>query len=342
MPKNVFQKEAVLYTPLENSKIQCNTCWHQCIIPEGKFGHCHTRKNIVGTLFCINYGMVSSYSVNPIEKKPLFHYHPGSFASTVGSYSCNFSCPWCQNWSISKTYPLGVHFPRYLSPKELVERTESKTKIDGISISFNEPTLSLEYALDVFRLCKPNTYRMFVTNGYMTKQALQLLIKAGMTGMSVTVKGTKETVKHYCKANVEKVWQNLRMAFEQGVHIEVICLIIPTVNDSIEFYKEVATRVKEINSNIPLHFTRFHPDYQFTKVDATPIKTLELAHETAQSKGISFVYLGNVPGHPLENTYCPKCQKLLIKRTAYQIEVLYDVKTQCCPSCGKNIPVFLA
>ena len=139
LTKNHFQKEAVLYTPLESSKIQCNTCWHQCVISKGKFGRCRTRRNIDGTLFCMNYGLVSFFSINPIEKKPLFHYFPGSYASTIGSVSCNFSCPWCQNWSISKIYPSEVHFPSFLSPEELVERTEMNSKIDGISISFNEP-----------------------------------------------------------------------------------------------------------------------------------------------------------------------------------------------------------
>ena len=320
LAENLFQKKALLYTSLETNKVKCNTCWHQCIIPEGKFGRCHTRTNSDGSLYCTNYGLVSSFSVNPIEKKPLFHYYPGSFALTIGSIGCNFSCPWCQNWSISKCYPSEVHNLRFMSPDELVNRTENDPKIDGISISFNEPTLSLEYALDVFRICKPATYRMFVTNGYMTDEALNLLIDTGMTGMSVTVKGDNKTVKQYCRTNVEKVWKNIKTAFKKGVHIEVICLIIPTVNDSIAFYKEVATRLTKINPNIPLHFTRFHPDYQFTHVKATPIKTLEQAYEIARSKGLNFVFLGNVPGHPLENTYCPNCQTLLIKRTIYQIE----------------------
>ena len=326
---------------MTSSKIQCDTCWHRCIIQEGKYGRCRTRINIDGTLNCTNYGLVSSLSINPIEKKPLFHYYPGSRALTIGSISCNFSCPWCQNWSISKCYPSEVHFPRFISPKELIKKIEDDNKITGLSISFNEPTLSLEYSLDVFRLCKTETYLSFVTNGYMTSQALKLLIEAGMTGMTVTVKGNSYMVKKYCGTDVERVWSNIKTAYKEGVHVEIVCLIIPTVNDSIDFYKEVATRLKEINSNIPLHFTRFHPDYQFTNVDATPIKTLELAHESAQSEGLSFVYLGNVPGHPLENTYCPNCQKLLIKRTIYQIEVKYDVKIQHCPSCETTIPIYL-
>ena len=340
-PKNVFQKESLLYTRLEGSKVQCNTCWHQCVISEGKFGHCRTRKNTNGTLFCMNYGLVSSYSVNPIEKKPLFHYYPSSYASTVGSYSCNFKCPWCQNWSISKTYPSEVHFQRYLSPRELVERVEGNSKITGISISFNEPTLSLEYALDVFRLCKPESYRMFVTNGYMTRQALQLLIEAGMTGMSVTIKGTSDIVKKYCGTDVEKVWENIEYAHRHGVHIEVVCLIIPTVNDSIEFFKGAAKRVIAIAPDIPVHFTRFHPDYQFTHVKATPVTTLETAHHIAQSEGVRFVYLGNLPGHPLENTFCPECRELLIKRTGYHIEIKLDLGTHRCHSCNTEIPLYL-
>ena len=339
--KKVFQKEAILYTPLENSKIQCDTCWHQCKISEGKFGRCRTRKNVNGTLYCINYGLLSSFSINPIEKKPLFHYYPGSFASTVGSFSCNFSCPWCQNWSLSKTYPSDVHFPRFLSPEELVERTENNSQIQGISISFNEPTLSLEYSLDAFRLCKPDTYRMFVTNGYMTNQALKLLIEAGLTGMTVTVKGSSDIVKQYCGTNVEKVWENIKTAYKEGIHVEIVCLIIPTVNDSIDFFKQVAKRLTDTDPNIPLHFTRFFPDYQFRKVDATPIRTLEKAHQIAQSEELNFVYLGNVPGHPLENTYCPNCKKLLIKRTGYQIEKKFDVETRHCPFCETEIPLFL-
>ncbi len=335
-----FRRKALLYNDLGNSSVQCNTCWHKCVIKEGKHGRCKTRINIRGILLTEIYGMVSSLSINPIEKKPLFHYYPGSYALTIGSISCNFSCPWCQNWSLSKVYPSEVHFPNFLSPEELVERTENNLQIQGISISFNEPTLSLEYSLEVFRLCKPETYRSFVTNGYMTDQALKLLIEAGMTGMTVTVKGNSKIVKKYCSIDVEKVWNNIKNAHGEGVHVEVVCLIIPTVNDSIEFYEEVSKRLRDINPNIPLHFTKFFPDYQFTQVDATPIKTLEEAHEIAQSEGINFVYLGNVPGHPLENTYCSSCKKLLIRRIGYQIEKKFDVQTRCCPSCKTEIPLY--
>lgn len=339
--KSVFQKEALLFVSLDNSKVQCQTCWHQCTIPKSKLGRCRTRMNVDGTLFCLNYGLVSTFSVNPIEKKPLFHYYPGTYASTVGSFSCNFSCPWCQNWSISKCYPSEVHFPRYLSPEGLVKRTENNKKINGISISFNEPTLSLEYAIETFHLCKPETYRMFVTNGYMTPRALELLIQAGMTGMSVTVKGNSEVAKKYCGISVERVWENIKAAIDKRVHVEVICLVIPSVNDSVNFYKEVGEKLIEINADIPLHFTRFYPDYQFTDINPTPVATLEEAHHIASTTGLNYVYLGNVFGHPLENTYCPNCQVLLIRRTGYQIEKKFDVQSCRCPSCNSKIPLYL-
>lgn len=338
---NVFQKESVLYSTLEHSQVQCRTCWHQCVIANGKFGHCRTRKNLSGKLYCINYGMISSFSINPIEKKPLFNYYPGTHAVTVGSYSCNFDCPWCQNWSLSKHFPAAVLRPRYVSPHQLVSAVENDSTIDGISISFNEPTLSLEYALDTFNLCPPDIYRMFVTNAYMTDEALHLLISAGMTGMSINVKGLAPVVKKYCHSQVDRVWDNIQIAHQNGVHVEIICLIIPTVNDAIDFYHHVASRLLAISPDIPLHFIRFYPAYQFTHVNTTPIKDLEAAYQIARSAGLNYVYLGNVFSHPLENTYCPNCHQLLIKRTGSRIEVILDTQKGQCSSCNTEIPIFL-
>ncbi|MHA2363916.1 MAG: AmmeMemoRadiSam system radical SAM enzyme, partial [Candidatus Hodarchaeales archaeon] len=326
---NPFKRKALLYTIFEDSNVQCGLCWHQCKIPEGKYGICRTRINIEGTLYCLNYGLVSSFSINPIEKKPLFHYYPGSYATTIGSYSCNFSCPWCQNWTISKIFPSDVKQDdkRFISPEKLVRKTENDPRVKGISVSFNEPILSLEYVLDIFQLCKPETYRMLVTNGYMTKQALKLLTDAGMTGMSITLKGDSKNVKEYCKINVEKVWKTIKRANKKKIHIEIIYLVIPKVNDSMEIIETVSERLIEIDKNIPLHFTRFFPSFQFTDAQPTLISTLEGAHQIAREAGLNYVYIGNVLGHPLENTYCPKCDSLLIKRTGYQIEILFEEKS---------------
>ncbi len=285
----------------------------------------------------MNYGLVSSYSVNPIEKKPLFHYHPGSYAATIGSFSCNFKCPWCQNWEISKIFPTEVALSQFLSPNELKKRIMADDMITGISISFNEPTLSLEYALNIFKLLEPSVYKMFVTNGYMTYEALDTLIKTGLTGMSVTIKGDASTVRKYCQAQVEKVWEKVSYAVAKGVHVEIICLLIPSVNDNPKFYETVSKKVKNIDNRIPLHFTQFYPSYEFTHVPNTPVSTLEQAHEIAKHIGLDYVYLGNVFGHPLENTYCPTCQTLLIKRTGLQTHALIDLKNKKCPNCGHAI-----
>ncbi|MFX0088203.1 MAG: radical SAM protein, partial [Candidatus Hodarchaeota archaeon] len=205
--------------------------------------------------------------------------------------------------------------------------------------SFNEPIIWLEYIIDVFKLCKTDIYQMLVTNGYMSLEALDLLIDTGMTGMTVTVKGSTDIVKKFCGSKVDLIWQNIERAYKKDVHIEIICLIIPRVNDSIEFFKHVSENICNIDPNIPLHFTRFFPDYKFNNVNPTPISKLEEAYTIATQQGVNYVYLGNVFGHPLENTYCPACNELLIKRVGYEIKINLNL-TNKCPSCGKRIPVY--
>ncbi len=335
----VFKKESLLYYQLDDKIVRCNTCSHNCTIRDGYWGFCETRKNEKGTLNVYNYGLVSSYSINPIEKKPLFHYYPGTTALTIGGFSCNFKCPWCQNWSISKTTPQKIRNPIFLSPNEIKQRILKEGQVKGISVSFNEPTISLEYVLDIFNLLDSDYYKMFVTNGYMTKQALDVLIKSGLTGMSVTVKGDESIVQKYCKADITKVWENITYANSRNIHVEIICLIIPSVNDTFDFYLDTANRLIDIDKNIPLHFTRFFPDYRFTHVSPTPINSLENAHTTAKERGINYVYLGNIPGHPLENTYCHQCHSLLIKRTGYQSAYSMDIEQGRCSTCGEKIPI---
>ncbi|MHA1449881.1 MAG: AmmeMemoRadiSam system radical SAM enzyme [Candidatus Hodarchaeales archaeon] len=337
--QNHLKKESYLYSPLKDSSVKCLTCWRQCNILDGSYGFCRTRINIKGVLYCINHGLISSLSVNPIEKKPLFHYFPGTFALTAGSYSCNFTCPWCQNHDISKVYPADIEEPRYLPVEELVKQAEANPQVDGLSISFNEPVLSLEYAVDTFRLSNEHLYKMIVTNGYMTDLAFELLIDSGMTGMSVNVKGDAATVKKFCNADVNRVWKNIRTAHGKGVHVEIICLIIPGVNDEERFFKQVARDIVAIDERIPLHFTRYFPAYRFT-ADPTPVSLLEKACEIASQEGVKFVYIGNVPGHQFENTYCPFCRQLLIKRTGFQIELMFETITSHCPSCGAEIPIY--
>jgi pyruvate formate lyase activating enzyme len=286
-------------------------------------------------LVTLIYGAVSSVAANPIEKKPFYHFYPGTWAFTVGSWSCNFGCPWCQNWDISKVPPPDTD--EYVSPERFVELTEN-AGCQATSISFNEPTLSLEWSLEVFRLARQrglcNTY---VTNGYMTAEALSLLVDAGLDAMNVDVKGDAVAVKKLCKGiDVDKVWAACRLARSRGVHIEITTLVIPTVNDADATLRGIAVRiVDELGPEVPWHVTGYYPAYKFN-APPTSSRTLERAWRIGRSAGLEFVYIGNVPGHRYDNTYCPACGTLLIERLGFDV-LLNAVRDGRCPRCERSI-----
>mgnify|MGYP001613011662 CR=1 FL=1 len=332
--EGVFVRESLLQERI-GEKIRCNVCERRCVIVPGGLGWCRTRENRDGRLVTLIYGAASSVAANPIEKKPFYHFYPGTCAFTVGSWSCNFGCPWCQNWDISKTPP-----PRtgeYLSPKRFVEMTEN-AGCQGTSISFNEPTLSLEWSLDVFRLARQRgLYNTYVTNGYMTPEALLLLIDVGLDAMNVDVKGDADAVKKFCKGvDVEKVWAACRLARSRGVHIEIATLVIPIVNDDERTLHSIAERiVTELGPEVPWHVTSYYPAYKFT-ASPTPMRTLERAWQIGNDAGLGFVYVGNRPGHRYDNTYCPACSALLIRRAGFDV-LLNAVLNGRCPQCERRI-----
>ncbi|MGB9870097.1 MAG: AmmeMemoRadiSam system radical SAM enzyme [Anaerolineae bacterium] len=329
-------RPALLQEPFgdpSGGRVRCRTCERRCVLRPGETGWCGTRRNQDGTLVTLIYGIVSSLSANPIEKKPLYHFYPGTVALTSGSWSCNFACPWCQNWEISKRPPDGG---RFYSPEALVAEA-IRSGCQGTSISFNEPTLSLEWALDVFRLARQaGLYNTFVTNGYMTEEALELLVEAGLDGMNVDVKGDARAVRQYCGADGEAVWRNLRRARELGVWVEVTTLVIPGVNDEPGVLAEIAARIAgELGPDTPWHLTRYYPAYRFT-APPTPVETLERAHREARAAGLRHVYIGNVPGHPAENTDCPSCGETVIRRWGlWRVE--NRLREGRCPACGAPV-----
>lgn len=333
-------KEALLYRKIDE-KVKCICCERSCEILPGGYGFCGTRKNMGGKLYTLEYGDISSLSANPIEKKPFFHFYPGSRALTVGSWSCNFTCPWCQNWEISKCLP-DPDRRDYLPPENFV-RLLKERKCQGTSISFNEPTLLFEYALDVFDLARREKfYNTYVTNGYMSSETLRSLIAHGLDAINFDVKGDAGVVKKYCNADVEKVWRNIKEARKLGVHVEITTLLIPGLDDDDESLKRIARKIREIGDYIPWHITRYHPAYKAFEVGfdrRTPIETLERAWKIGKGEGLSYVYIGNVPGHRYENTYCPSCGELLIKRLGYDIIAYKISKEKRCPRCGKGIPI---
>jgi len=319
----------------EGRRVRCLTCERRCRLVEGGTGWCRTRRNIGGVLYTLSYGAVSSVSANPIEKKPLYHFHPGTDALTCGSWGCNFGCPWCQNWEISKEPPPAAG--PYTSPAAFVEEAV-RLGCHGTSISFNEPTLSLEWSLEVFRLARASgLYNTFVTNGYMTPESLHLLIGAGLDAVNADVKGDAAAVRRHCKGiDVEKVWHTCRLVRERGVHLEVTTLIIPGVNDDGATLQKIAGRiVADLGPDVPWHVTAYCPAYRFA-APPTPLAVLERAWATGREAGLRFVYLGNVPGHPSDNTICPECGMVLIER--WGLAILQNrLRDGSCRRCGNHI-----
>ncbi len=329
-----FVRESLLQEKTDN-KVRCNVCERRCVLVSDGMGWCRTRENRNGRLMTLIYGAVSSMAVNPIEKKPFYHFYPGSLTLTAGSWSCNFGCPWCQNWDISKVSPPDTG--EYVSPEHFIEITQN-AGCQGTSISFNEPTLSLEWSLEVFHLARERSlYNTYVTNGYMTPEALVLLIDAGLDAMNVDVKGDAAAVKKFCKGiDVEKVWTTCKLARSRGVHIEITTLVIPTVNNSDATLRGIAQRiVTDLGHEVPWHVSGYYAAYRFT-APPTPIRTLERARQIGKDAGLEFVYVGNVPGHDYDNTRCPACNTLLIRRMGFDV-LENRVRSGQCSKCGRHV-----
>jgi len=337
-------REARLWSDLGGNRVQCLTCERKCVIPEGKTGFCGTRMNIDGVLYVLTYGDISSISNNPMEKKPFFHFLPGKYALTIGSWSCNFKCPWCQNWEISMFSPLDTA-PNYVAPQKFISIMK-RISTHATSFSFNEPLVSLfEYSLDVMPLAKKQGYfNTYVTNGYMTEEALDLLIKHGLDAACVNIKACPGTHEKWTNgAKVEYVWRNVKIMLEKKIHVELVTLVIPSVNDSEKCLRYIARRIKDdLGDFVPWHLTRYFEAYRAREYGLppnTPIETLRKAYRIAKEEGLKWVYLGNVWDPQYESTFCPNCGKLLIARYIYDIIVHIDEPR--CPHCGELIPIIL-
>lgn len=331
-------REGLLQERLPGGKSRCLTCARRCVLAPGEKGFCKTRENRDGKIFTLVYGLISAVSANPMEKKPFYHLFPGDLALTCGTWSCNFTCPWCQNWEISKRPPLPDRGFGFIPPAEFV-RMAKEEGCQGVSLSFNEPTLLLEWAVELFPLAKrAGLHTNIVTNGYMTEEALEVLVSAGLDGANIDWKGGPEAVREFCSADFHVVLRNSRLLQRHGVHVEITTLIIPGVNDDEETLCFLAEKiVEELGTLTPWHITRYFPAYQF-RAPPTPIATLERAKEIGEAAGIRFVYIGNVPGHPGQNTYCPACRALLIEREGLSLRKSYTTGNVC-PRCGEGLPI---
>ncbi len=332
-------KEAMLYERTEKCKTKCNLCGRKCVIADKGVGFCQVRKNDGGTLHTLVYANAISACVDPIGKKPLTHFNPGALVMSIATVGCNFRCRFCDNWMISQGKEIaGRNFP----PQEVVKTARDKGCV-GVSYTYTEPTVFFEYAYDTAKLAKQvGFFNTFVTNGYMTPEAVKT-IAPFLDATTVDFKGggDPDFYKSFSSVpSVEPIFEALKEFRRNDIHVEVTNLVVPKIGDSMERIRQLAAWTRDaMGKDTPFHLLRFHPDYQLTTITATPIETLEKAYMTAKEAGLNYVYLGNVPGHTCENTHCPSCNELLIKRYSYEITRWNLTRDMRCPVCGQAIPI---
>jgi pyruvate formate lyase activating enzyme len=312
-------KEAMFYEKLEKLKVRCFLCSHYCVIIEGKRGRCGARENRKGILYSLVYGKLISVNIDPIEKKPLFHFYPASSSMSIATAGCNFKCKHCQNYDISQYTKKHADIPgESITPRKVVDAAE-RAGCKSISYTYTEPTIFFEFAYDCARLAhKRGIKNVFVSNGYTSPEAVRA-IAPYLDGNDIDLKGGDEFYRTVCGAKLQPVLDTIKLMNELGVWVEVTTLIIPSYNDSDKVLSEIIEFIKSVDSSIPWHVSQFYPTYKLLDQQRTPLETLRRAREMGLKKGLKYVYEGNVPGEGGENTYCPKCGELLIERFGYQI-----------------------
>ena len=333
-------REAMLYEKLANSRVQCHTCQWHCKISQDRFGVCGMYQNRDGTLYNLNYAVVSSVAADPIEKKPLFHFFPGSLCFSLGTLGCNFHCKHCQNWEISMADSNALwRGCQELQPQAAIEMAK-QYNCQGIAWTYNEPAVWFEYTLDSAKLAKQNDlYTVYVTNGYSTTEALDT-IGPYLDAWRVDIKGFSDRL--YQELAKVPHWREIletarRAKTKWDMHVEVVTNIIPTMNDDDEQLKGIANWIRDALGELtPWHVTRFYPYHNLTHLPPTPISTLEHACDIGKKAGLKFIYTGNAPGHQNENTVCYSCGKPIVNRHGYHTEIK-GLEGSKCRFCGAEL-----
>ncbi len=329
-------KEALFWERLDSQKGQCHLCAHECRIPESSYGICGVRQNVEGILYTKVYAQVIAANIDPIEKKPLYHFLPGSRSYSIATIGCNFKCGFCQNWQISQASleDGDVIAGRQVMPEQVVGDAKRNGCL-SISYTYTEPTIFFEYAYDTARLAREaGLANVFVTNGYMTRRALDT-IKPCLDAANVDLKSFRDdSYRRTCKARLQPVLDTIAAMKELGIWLEVTTLIVPGENDSDEELRGIAGFLARIDADIPWHISRFHPDYEFQDRAATPLETMKRAREIGREAGLRYIYLGNVAEGA--NTYCHRCHELVADRRYMGLNKLTLAKGRC-PACGAEI-----
>ncbi len=329
---------AVLSRQLPDGRVECVACARRCKLREGQVGFCGVRAVRSGVLELEVYGLISAIAVDPIEKKPLSHFYPGSMVLSFSTFGCNWACQYCQNFEISQRRRVeGFE----ASPELLVKLAESYGA-HGITYTYNEPTIFLEFAHDVGTLAKSRgLFNTFVTNGYMTPEAVKYA-SVFLDAATVDFKGNGDVnfMRRYAYVpDVEPIFETLAEMRKHGIWVEITDLVVPQVGDDLEQARKLVRRIIDIlGSETPIHFLRFRPDYNMRYLPPTPVETLEKHVELAKREGVKFAYVGNVPGHRYEHTYCPECGGVVVKRRGFEILEI-NLEGNRCKFCGAKIPI---
>ncbi len=333
----IKRTKALHYKKLPNKKIQCLLCPRGCVVSKGQRGFCRVRENRDGEYYTLSHSNPCALHIDPIEKKPLFHFLPGTSALSIATAGCNFTCKNCQNWDISQARPDDT-MNYNISPEQLVE-IALQYNTPTIAYTYTEPTIFYEYMLDTARCArKKGINNIYHSNGYINQPALLELIPY-LDGANIDLKGmSEEFYRNITGGTLNPVLETLKTLKKKGVWLEITNLVIPTKNDSKEMFQKLCRWIKnELGTETPLHFSRFYPLYKLPNLPPTPLKTLRDAASIARSFGLKYVYIGNVPGIPEENTYCPECGKPIIVRRGYNINAI-NLKNGRCKFCGNKIP----
>ncbi len=333
-----MSKEAVLYKK-EGNRVRCLACARRCLLGENQIGFCGVRSVRNGKLYLDVYGKIAAAHVDPIEKKPLVHFYPGSKVFSLSTFGCNWMCMYCQNYDISQRRRAeGTE----VSPEEVVEMALAYD-VDGMTYTYNEPAIFAEYAHDIGVLArKHGLFNTMVTNGYWTPELVDY-VKDFLDAATVDFKGNGETkfMRRYISASgPEPIIETIKALHDYGIHVEITDLVIPQIGDDLNAARLLLTKLYDIlGPDVPVHFLRFHPDYKLDYLPWTPVETLEKHANLAKEIGFKYVYIGNVPGHPLESTYCPNCGRLVIRRYGFDILEWHLTPDNRCKYCGYKIPI---